>query len=130
MTAEMEEITIDWAAAEVREGTLRVPLQGEAGDGWRQHAERTLRLLGNEESERVSVEEGELQVEGVKPGEEERVRHLLRGLVDQANAACAAEEAAEQQDSGDSDEGPHGDDARLTEAFRGFADGDGAEQHR
>ena len=112
----MEEMRIDWRSAEVEDGRLSVSLEEKPSKGWREHFERTIVLLGSREFPQVGVKKGEIRVDGVREGAEEDLRRFLEGVVDQANTAVAAEDAHEP------DNAEASEDARLTAAFRAFAD--------
>ena len=117
----MAEVELDWAEATVESGKLRVPLQGEIPSEWGEHLERTVKLLRGGEWGAVELEEDAIAVSDVSAGTEDKLRHYLEGIVDQANAAHAAaqerERSEEQQDSAHD-----GADAEMTERFRAFAD--------
>ncbi len=121
MTAGMEEIKLDWSSAEVDGGELTVALEGEVSEQWQEHFERTVRLLGSADWEQVELEDPGVRVHGVTAGQEDKLRHYLEGVVDQANAAVAAQEEAEREDS-DGEDGRDGEDAQMTERFRSFAE--------
>ena len=104
---------IDWASAEVSEGTLAVALTDKPSKEWRERVTAVAERLGRDG---VEVKKERLVVPGVTPGSEAEVRHLLESAVLQADADLGEE---------DSDEG-HGDtrsdaDREMTEAFRAFA---------
>jgi hypothetical protein len=86
-----------------------------------------VRLLGDGEWGKVQVKKQTLRVDEVGPGEEDKLRHYLESVVEQANSAHRADEAEAQARE---DDGPTGDDpdSQMTERFRRFGEGDeGAE---
>jgi hypothetical protein len=112
-------IAIDWSAAEVRDGRLRVPYSDRPSKAWvaafARVAER-LERTGSGWGE-VSASRQGLEVDGVSEGEEPGLRHFLESALLQANAA----EGAEDDEDGGGE--PLSDaDRRMTEAFRAFAD--------
>lgn len=113
----MEEIRIDWSAAEVEDRELTVPLVGKASKQWRAHLERALGLMA---VDRVEVEKQALKVSSLEPGEEERVYALLEGVVAQANGDCDAEPAKDSEQERSREDEPD-EDAQLTGAYRAFA---------
>ncbi len=116
---------LNWAAAEVNDGTLRVELDGELSDQWKQSFEATVRLLRGGEWGEIQIEESTVEVSDVGPGSEDKLRHHLESVVDQANAdstAAEREDASEEESEQDSAE--RGPDAEMTERFRSFGEAD------
>ncbi|HEY5316964.1 MAG TPA: hypothetical protein VIJ20_03230, partial [Solirubrobacteraceae bacterium] len=67
-----------------------------------------------------------VRVSAVAAGNEEKLRHYLESVVEQANAAVRpAESDAGEGAQGESDRYPA--DARMTASFRAFADDAGAD---
>ena len=117
---------IDWGGAEVRSGTLTVPLAGEVSKDWCGRLEgiieRLQRTGGRTGAVKVSAKK--LEVSDVAPGSEGDVRHFLEGAVQQVNAHFAPDEdEREDEDSGSAE------DREMTEAFQSFA-GDDDEDER
>ena len=78
----------------------------------------------------MSLKKKSVGVIGVSEGSEERLRHFLESVVEQANADHRPDDS-ERDDSGDdADEDENGDDdrdesepdAEMSERFRSFAD--------
>ena len=117
----MSSVKLEWASAEVEDGTLTVGLEGEPPEGWNESFERTVVLLGHGEWGEVALEKGTVQVSDVTPGSEEKLRHHLEAIVLQANAA-------HDEDSGDSEDAERvkrdGPDAEMTDRFKAFAEDD------
>ena len=78
----------------------------------------------------VELKKGSVQVSGVTPGNQDKLRHYLESIVQEANATHVSDEddsdsesegseAKEGQDS--DDESPPSPDAEMTERFRSFA---------
>ena len=82
----MEAPTLEWSAAEVRDGTLTVPIDGDRPKGWKATFERTVRLLGGGSWGEVSLKGAKVKVADVSEGSEEELRYFLEGAVQQANA--------------------------------------------
>ena len=114
----MDEITLDWASAEVDDGTLEVPLGGELPRKWKASFERTVALLHGGQWGNVKLKKGRVRVNDVAEDRADELRHFLEGVVQQANADCGAEQADEAHDGdGDADDR----DAQITARFRAFA---------
>jgi len=106
---------IDWASAEVSEGTLAVALTDKPSKEWRERVTAVAERLGRDG---VEVKKERLVVPGVTPGSEAEVRHLLESAVLQANT-----DLGEDEDDGDDEPADERSDAdrEMTEAFRAFA---------
>jgi len=104
---------IEWASAEVSDGTLSVALSGKPSKEWRQRVESVVERLGRDG---VEVKKGRLVVGGVEPGTEPDVRHLLESAVLQANSDLGEGEDDEHEE----DEASQAD-REMTAAFRAFA---------
>ena len=102
---------IEWSTAVVQDGSLTVELSEDAPEGWGERVTAVLERLGRADG--VSVEERCLVVDGVEPGGEGDLRHLLDSAVLQASADLAPDE---DEDGGD--DGPSEADREMTEAFR------------
>jgi hypothetical protein len=113
----MSDVRLDWASAEVSDGKLTVPLEGEVPKDWKESFERTLHLLGDGDWGAIELKKEAVRVAQVAPGTEEKLRHHLEAIVAQANAAG---ERAEDTDH--SDEDADGPDAEMTARFRAFAE--------
>lgn len=119
----MASAKLHWDGAEVSDGVLTVPLDGDRPEGWDGVFERTVTLLGSGQWDEVKLKSGKVRVKGVQAGVEETLHHFLEGVVQEANAVAGAEadEADEADDRGsDADEGADGD-SELTARFREFA---------
>jgi len=119
-------VTLDWSTAEVKNSKLTVALEGDVPKGWRKAFEATVRLLGGGDWGEIQVKRDTVRVSDVEPGSEEKLRHHLEAVVQQANADEELDEeeedAAPDADksgpgAGDEDEGP---DAEMTRRFRSF----------
>ena len=114
----MDDVTLDWASAEVDDGRLEVPLRGEPPRGWKASFKQTVALLPSGEWGKVVLKKGRVRVRDVVEGREDDVRHFLEGVVQQANADREAEAADE---AGDGDGDADDRDAQMTARFRAFA---------
>lgn len=115
--------TLQWSAAEVRDGTLTVPIDGDRPKGWKATFEQTVRLLGGGSWGEVSLKRGTVRVAAVAEGTEDELRHFLEGAVQQANATHVdPEDEEDQADEPDDEHAGDGDDAdaRMTSRFRDF----------
>ncbi len=118
---------LDWSTAEVRDGKLTVKFAGDPPKRWKDAFNSTAALLGGRDVGHVELDKGKAHVDGVTPGNEERTRHLLESVVQQANSALADDEDAEQGES-EGDNGGESPDAEMTQRFRSFAAEDEREQ--
>jgi hypothetical protein len=121
-------VTLNWASAEVKDGKLVVALEGDVPSGWKQSFERTVTLLRGGEWGKVQVRKDAVSVSEVGSGTEEKLKHFLESVVEQANADHAPDEEDEdsEDESSDKDESADADDdgpdAEMTERFRSFGD--------
>lgn len=113
---------LDWSTAEVKGATLTVAVDGKAPSGWKESFATTVRLLGGGEWGEVGFKKQTVRVKDVVAGQEEKLRHFLDSVVEQANASHPAEtEALESKADDESDEG-EGPDAEMAKRFRSFAE--------
>jgi hypothetical protein len=123
-----DEVRLSWSDAEVKESKLTVGLDGELPDGWKDDFERTVKLLGDGEWGEIELRKGAVQVAGVTPGSEDKLRHHLEAIVSQANAAHEAREReAQEPDEDDGEDDATGPDAEMTKRFRSFHEEDDAD---
>jgi hypothetical protein len=120
-------VTLNWASAEVRDGRLVVALEGDVPSGWKQSFERTVTLLRGGEWGKVQVRKGAVSVSEVGSGSEEKLKHFLESVVEQANADHAPDEDEDSEDESSkederADSEDDGPDADMTERFRSFGD--------
>jgi hypothetical protein len=114
---------LNWATADVKDGKLTVSLDGKQPSGWEDIFEKTVRLLGSRDWDGVKIKKQTVEVQRVAPGTEDKLRHYLESVVEQANAAHRPDEdekARERQESERSQES--GPDAEMTERFRSFGE--------
>ena len=129
----MPEPTLDWSTAEVKDSTLSVQVDGDLPDGWQDTFNTTVKLLGGGSWGEIKLDEQKAEVSGLTPGTEEKLKHFLESVVQQANASHAPDEDEDEQDNEDesndkeddeeSDE-ESGSDKEMAEQFRSFADED------
>ena len=118
---------LDWGQAEVKDGKLTVSVAGEPPDGWKDTLEKTAALLSSGDWDTVRMKKQTVTVEGVRPGNEDKLRHFLESVVQQANATHepeAEDQGSEDEDGGAKTEEPDGagkEDSEMTERFRSFA---------
>ena len=128
----MSDVTLNWSTAKVEDSKLTVDLDGELPSGWKDSFDAVARLLTS------SADWGEVSVKGkksvrvadVSEGSEERLRHFLESVVEQANADHRPDDSErdESRDAGDDDDDQDGDDdrdeaspdAEMSERFRSF----------
>ena len=121
----MDAPTLQWSAAEVRHGTLTVPIEGDRPKGWKSTFDQTVRLLGGGAWGEVSLKKAKVKVADVPEGSEGDLRFFLEGVVQQANATHV-EPDEDADETGDEDSDANGDDAddadtRMTARFRDAA---------
>jgi hypothetical protein len=122
-------LNLDWSTAEVSEGTLTIALDEKPPKEWRAVFIRTAALLGAGSWDvSLHAKRGSVEIATVRPGDEERVRQFLEGVMLEANARVADEpEPADEGDGPETDESmsERSPDEALTASFREFADEDG-----
>ena len=74
----MDVPTLQWSAAEVRNGTLTVPVAGDRPKGWKSTFDHTVRLLGGGSWGEVSLRKTKVKVGEVTEGTEDELRFFLR----------------------------------------------------
>jgi len=123
----MDPPTLQWSAAEVRDGTLTVEIDGDRPQGWKATFEQTVRLLGGGGWGEVVLKRGKIRVTDVGEGSEDELRHFLEGAVQQANATHVQTEDDAEDPADEPASEPRGDgddaDARMTSRFRDFGAG-------
>lgn len=131
MTLSVEQASLDWSTAEVRNGTLSVTLTGERPKGWDQSFAATAAMLGaGSDWDQVQLKKDKVKVSGVAPGVEDKLHHFLESVILQANADHAPEtedRSDEDQDRTEEEESSQDDsdgdsDSELTSRFKAFAD--------
>jgi hypothetical protein len=126
--AENSEPHLDWSTAEVRDGKLTVTVDGEQPKGWKRSFETVAHLLSHGAGSSVTLKKSEARVEGLRPGDEDKVRHLLESIVQQANADHRppedeqSEEEDEQDDEVVVDLGESRPDREMADRFRSFGE--------
>ena len=133
MTQNMSEAKLNWSTAKVEESRLEVDVDGEVPSGWKDSFDTVARLLGaSTDWGEVSLKKKRVSVSDVSPGSEEKLRHFLESVVEQANAdhrpddqereqreEDEEEDAQERDEEAKDDSGP---DAEMSERFRSFAE--------
>ncbi len=122
---------LDWSTAEVSDGRLTVALDGERPKGWKRSFETVAQLLTHGEGSPVTLKKHEVRVSGLRPGDEEKVRHLLESVVQQANADHRPPEEEQRDEDGEDEEtvpleeiGQSSPDAEMADRFRSFGTDD------
>ncbi len=126
-----DEARIDWSTATVSDGTLTVELEGERPKGWKGAFETTLKLLGHGQWGEVTLKKGTVTVPEVEPGNEDKLRHHLEAVVEQANASLRPEEepdggGGDDDDDADGQTEDDGPDTEMASTFRSFAEDAGS----
>ena len=93
-----------------------MPLDGDIPKGWKRSFEATVRLLGGGEWGEIEVKKDTVRVSDVEPGSEEKLRHHLEAVVQQANADHEPDESEE-------DEAPDAERVRARGRRRGRRSG-------
>jgi hypothetical protein len=119
---------LDWGQAKVKDGKLTVSLAGDPPSGWNDTLEKTAALLSNGDWDTVRMKKHTVTVEGVRPGAEDKLRHFLESVVQQANATHEPDEedeGSDEESGGEENEQqpdePGNEDSEMTERFRSFA---------
>jgi hypothetical protein len=126
MTELENEPRLDWSTADVRDGTLTVTIEGEQPKGWKRSFETVAHLLAH--GSPVKLKKSEARVDGLQPGDEEKVRHLLESIVQQVNADHRPpEDEHSDEDEEDDDEvpvdlGESRPDREMGDRFRSFGE--------
>lgn len=127
----MEQASLDWSTAEVRNGVLTVAVTGERPKGWDKSFAATAAMLrGSPDWDEVQLKKDKVKVSGVAAGVEDKLHHFLESVILQANANHAPEtedESDEDRDRTEDEEPSQGDsgddsDSELTSRFKAFAD--------
>ena len=125
----MSEAKLNWSTAKVKKSKLTVDLDGELPSGWKDSFDAVARLLaGPADWGEVSLNRKKtVSVADVSEGSEERLRHFLESVVEQANADHRPDDPQREQSDEDDDDGEDesdesGPDAEMSERFRSFAD--------
>jgi hypothetical protein len=127
----MSEPRLDWNTAKVADSKLQVDVDGELSSEWKQSFETTAQLLRGGEWGTVALKKQTVVVEEVPPGSEDKLRHHLESIVEQANASGEEEQDGSSDEDGEQDadrSDSDGADAEMTNAFRSFAETDEAEE--
>jgi hypothetical protein len=117
---------LDWDTAKVHDAKLTVDLDPAPQSDWKASFERVAKLIGNDWDE-VVIKKRKISVKGVSEGREEKLRHFLESVVEQANADHRETDETsngEDQavDDADGDAGEEDDpDGRMTNRFRAFS---------
>jgi hypothetical protein len=125
----MTEPRLDWNTAEVAAGELTVEIDGDLPKGWSKAFQATAHLLGHGDWPEIKLKKGVVRVGDVRPGTEDRLRHLLESAAQQANADLSVEapdpdDSSSDQDQRETDD-DSGPDAEMTDAFRAFGEASG-----
>ena len=121
----MTTVKLDWSTAEVEDSDLTVALDGNISKAWKGRFNNTVRLLGHGDWGDVRVRKGNVRVNDVAPGSEEKLRHHLEAIVAQANADEHAKEDDASPPDDDAEAGEQqdrGPDAEMTARFRALGD--------
>ena len=111
--------SIEWRTAEVHDGTLSVELDGKRSKQWGERFTGVLERLGRSARDVSLDKQRRIVVEGVTPGKEADVRHLVESAVLQANSGLES-----PGDDEDGDDERSSEDDEMTAAFRAFASDD------
>jgi hypothetical protein len=127
----MSDVKLNWSTAKVDDSKLTVGLDGEMPSGWKDSFEAVARLLASSADwGEVTLKKKSVAVADVSEGSEERLRHFLESVVEQANADHQpddserddSDEDADEDEERDDDSDDAGPDAEMSERFRSFAD--------
>lgn len=112
---------IDWGSADVERGSLTVALTGRSSKAWRTRFEAVHALLEHSERDwgEVGLTREAIEVEAVREGSEEALRHFLESLVLQVNAELQPDDVGEEALTAADPQ--MASDRRMAATFRGFA---------
>jgi hypothetical protein len=113
---------LDWSTAAVKGARLTVAVDGKAPSGWKDSFATTVRLLGGGEWGEVALKKGTVRVKDVVAGQEEKLRHFLDSVVEQANASHPGESDQPESETEAEPDASEGPDAEMTARFRAFAE--------
>lgn len=103
-------------------------IEGDQPKGWKQSFQTVAHLLSHGEGSPVTLKKSEARVDGLRPGDEEKVKHLLESIVQQANADHRPpEDEHTDEDEQDEDEvpvdlGESRPDREMADRFRSFGE--------
>jgi len=123
--SEAEPREIDWANAEVRDGTLSVALSGASSKAWSSRFQGVLRLLApsNAGWGEIVLQKRALEAGDVQGGAEEDLRHFLESVVLQVNADLVGETDPGATKAAQPEQDPNAAaEAEMSEKFRSFAE--------
>ncbi len=113
-TSGSDEVSIDWAKADAQDGKVKLPLAGRASKRWAEEAASIFERL--EPMWPIEVKTKHIVVDGVTPGQESDVRHIIESAVLEANARLA------KDSDSDADDGQEPTDEEMARTFRAFGD--------
>jgi hypothetical protein len=127
----MPEPTLDWSTAEVKDSKLTVQVDGDLPDGWSDTFNTTVKLLGGGSWGEIKLDEQKAEVNDLRPGSEEKLKHFLESVVQQANATHCSDEEDEHEgddedrdEEGDDEEQESDSDKEMADRFKSFAEDD------
>jgi hypothetical protein len=111
---------IDWQGAEVKDGTVVLPLTGGSSRAWSKRFDGVLALLAQSNGRwgDVSLKKQALEVADVTPGAEDDLRHFLESIVVQVNAELAPEP---DEQRGAPEDPQAARDEQMAEKLRSFS---------
>jgi hypothetical protein len=120
-----EQLSIDWASAEVEDSTLTVGLDGDAPADLRKRFAAIASLIDLKSGAwgAIKVRKRSITVRDVQDGAEDDLRHVLESVVLQLNSDLGQgpDGSADGEDGESSDEPPGASaDRRMGERFRAF----------
>jgi hypothetical protein len=95
---------IDWSGAQVSDGSVTLPLTGDAPKGWSERFDAVVALLAQKGSARwgeVKVTKKAVKIGELQPGAEDDLRHFLQSVVVQVNSELSGDadpQAAQEPD--------------------------------
>jgi hypothetical protein len=113
---------IDWASAQIEDGTLTVELTGKVSKAWKARFENVQALLDTQHTTwgEVHLNKSAVKVAGVQQGAEPELRHFLESVVLQANSDTQADTPEDDAETDYASEESDVDE-RMTATFRAFA---------
>ncbi len=117
---------IDWASAQIEDGSLSVGLHGDSARGWGKDFSGVLALLENSSHAwgKVSLAKSVITVTDVQDGAEEDLRHFLESVVMQVNSDLHLQEedpAGRGEGAQSAEDAQRSAELDMAATFRGFA---------
>jgi hypothetical protein len=116
---------IDWSGAQVSDGSVTLPLSGDAPKDWSERFDGVVALLAQKGSARwgdVKATRKAVKVAELQPGAEDDLRHFLQSVIAQVNSELGGETDAQAAHAAQHEPDPQAArDAESAERLRSFS---------